>query len=118
MDYLLIAKQGEADLVLEKYEGLLNNIYLSLAIKKGSWWADPEFGLRDRGRMKLTEQTERLVRDDCLEALQWLIDVGRARTIEVMTEREAGHTGRLKVLVRALKADGQFEDFQTFIEVV
>lgn len=99
--------------------GLFNNIFLSLTIKQGSWWLDPTFGLRDRGRMKNTEQNARLVREDCKQALQWLLDTGRAASIDVYAERDRSQDlHRLKVLVVATEPDGRVAEFEKFIEVV
>ena len=119
MDFAIIMNNGQAEQTFDKAGDIFNNIYLSLAIKKGSWWFDPNFGLRDRGRMKNTEANARLVRQDCKEALQWIIDAGRATSIEVNTERDRSQDlNRLKILVEATQADGKRVTFETFKEVV
>jgi phage gp46-like protein len=119
MDFAIGNKAGLLEMSFDKSGDIRNNILVSLSIRKGSWWQDPEFGLRDRGRMKLTDQTVRLVRSDCLEALQWLKDTGRAKSIEVTTLRDrAENVNRIKVLVEAVQADGRAVTFEHFIEVV
>lgn len=119
MDFAIVMNNGQAEMTFDKAQDIFNNIYLSLVIKKGSWWVDPEFGMRDRGRMKNTEQNARLVRQDCLEALQWLLDIGRASAIEVTVERDRTEDlHRLKILVEATKANGTKVTFETFKEVV
>ena len=57
MDYTISLSGATADMSYAKTTDIRNNIYLSLSIKKGSWWAAPEFGLRDRGRLKSTVPT-------------------------------------------------------------
>ena len=119
MDFAIITNNGQAEQTFIHAGDIFNNIYLSLAIKKGAWWHDPDFGLRDRGRMKNTESTARLVRGDCKQALQWIIDSGRATSIKVYTERDRSQDlHRLKILVKATQADGRRVTFETFKEVV
>ncbi len=96
-----------------------NNIYLSLAVEKGAFFHNPAFGLRRRGRLKNTETTAGLIRQDYLEALRWLVDTGRAKSVEVFVERDRTQDlGRLKVLIEAVQADGRTVTFTTFKEVV
>lgn len=119
MDYAIVMNNGQPEQTFEKAGDIFNNIFLSLAIKKGSWWQDPDFGLRDRGRMKNTEANARLIRQDHKEALQWIIDTGRATSIEVYVERDRSQDlNRLKILVEATQADGRKVTFETFKEVV
>jgi len=119
MDFAIVMNNGQAAQTFDKAGDIFNNIYLSLSIKKGSWWQDPEFGLRERGRMKNTESNARLVREDCKQALQWIIAAGRATSINVITERDrTQNLNRLKILVEATQADGQKVTFETFKEVV
>lgn len=104
-----------------KHGNLMNNIYLSLAVKKGSWFQDLNFGSRLHllQRAKNTEQTAALTEEYCKEALQWLIDTGRAKKIEVYSERDRlQDLHRLKLLVVVTKMDGEPVSFDTFVEVV
>ena len=118
MDYTITLNGGAAVMSYDKTTDIRNNLYLSLAIKKGSWWAAPEFGLRDRGRMKITEQSLRLLRGDCLEALQWLLDSGRAKSVEVLVMRDDQVMNRVRIGVEAVQADGRKVTIDKFIEVV
>lgn len=97
---------------------IANNVFLSLAVERGSFFHNPSFGLRRRHRLKNTESTAALIRHDYIEALQWLIDLGRAKTVEVMVERDRlVDLHRLKVLVTVTQADGRVLSFETFREV-
>ncbi len=123
MDFaLIIDDSGMAALDVDQQAGsIINNIYLSLTVKRGSFFANPEFGSRLHllKRAKNTVRTEMLARDYCLEALQWLLDNGRATSIEVFTERDrAVDLNRLKLLVEATQADGRVVSFEKFVEVV
>jgi len=100
---------------------IMNNVYLSLVVKRGSWFQNPEFGSRLHllHRAKNTEKTAALAEEYCREALQWLLDVGRATKVDVHTERDRSQDlHRLKLLVEVTQADGRTVSFGTFVEVV
>lgn len=100
---------------------IFNNVYLSLMLRKGSFFAAPEFGSRLHllHRAKNTARTELLAREYCREALQWLLDTGRATAVEVFAERDRQQNlNLLKLLVEVTQADGRELTFQTFVEVV
>jgi len=100
---------------------IMNNVYLSLVVKRGSWFQNPDFGSRLHllQRAKNTEKTAALAEEYCREALQWLIDTGRATKIDVHTERDRSEDlHRLKLLVEVTQADGRTVSFDRFVEVV
>lgn len=120
MDFQLIynSATGGIDQSFTEAGDILNNIIISLAIKKGSWWHDPQFGLTDRPRMKNTPTTARLIKQDVEQALQWIIDAGRATRIDVATWRDDNDRYRLNIHVSATQADGRIVTYETFKEVV
>lgn len=100
---------------------LMNNIYLSLVIKRGAWFQNPNFGSRLHllQRAKNTEQTAALAEEYCKEALQWLIDTGRARNIDVIAQRDRSQDlHRLLLQVTVTATTGEPVTFTTFVEVV
>lgn len=116
---LIINLDGLATLMRGEEENtILNNLYLSLAIRKGSWWIDPEFGLDLPQGMKVTSATAADLRQRILKATAWIIRLGRARSIEVYTERDDINPGRINSAVRAVQADGREIQFSTFLEVL
>lgn len=121
MDYKIEISGTTADMTFEKAETIMNNVYLSLMIQRGSFFQNPDFGSRlhllQRG--KNTANTELLAKEYCKEALQWLIEAGKADKIEVFTERDVNQDPyRLKLLVSVTQADGRQVTFETFLEVV
>lgn len=122
MDFALeIDSRGLAAMTFDKAETMINNIYLSLIIEKGSFFYDPTFGsrLHELKREKNTPATARKAEDYCREALQWLLDTGKATRIDIYTERDlAQDPHRLKALIEVTPANGPVVPFSTFIEVV
>lgn len=120
MDFQLVydSRTGAIDQTFNQAGDLLNNIITTLAIKQGSWWHDTNFGLVDRPRLKNTPTAARLIEQDVKQALQWIIDAGRARSIEVATWRYQDDRHRLNILVTATQTDGKTVTYTTFKEVV
>lgn len=121
MDFKIEIDGATADMTFEKADTIMNNIYLSLMIPRGSFFQNPDFGSRLHLllRAKNTANTEMLAKEYCKEALQWITDTGKAKKIEVITERDRTQDlHRLKVLIRATQADGQQVTFETFLEVI
>lgn len=113
---------GGGQMTYEKVTTLANNIYLSLKVDKGSFFAEPNFGSRLYllRRSKNTPTTMRLAIDYCKEALQWLIDQGKASAVAVYAERDRTQDlHRLKLLIEVTPAySDEPVSFTTFIEVI
>lgn len=119
MDLAITLQDGQAQMTFFEAGDIFNNIYLSLTVKKGSFFHNPAFGLRQRGRLKNTEATAALIRHDYKDALQWLIDIGRAKSVAVSSERDRWQDlNRLKLLIEVVQADGRTVTFTTYREVV
>jgi len=121
MDFALQIDGGQAAMTFDKETTIVNNIYLSLMVKKGSFFYNPSFGsrLHELKREKNTPATARKAEDYCREALQWLLDTGKAIKIDIYTERDiAQDPHRLKLLIEVTPANGPIIPFSTFIEVV
>lgn len=119
MDFAINMQEGMGQMTFTPADDIFNNIYLSLTVEKGSFFHNPNFGLRQRGRLKNTETTAALLRHDYLEALQWLVDTGRAKSVAVWVERDRRQDlNRLQLLCEVMQADGRTMTFETFKEVV
>ena len=119
MDYTLIPNSsGSADLSFEKSDDLFVNVYTSLTIVKGSWWFDTTFGLVKRPRLKNTPATATLLAQDCRDALQWLLDNGRATGITVTPVAVANRPTWLRMRCTVIAAAGRTVTYDKFVEVV
>lgn len=110
-DYAI--KGGRYELV----EDIRNNIYLSLNVRKGTWPFAPELGSRLHllEREKSLERVARKAKEYCDEALKWIIDKGRAESIEVTVELDKANM-RLKCLIEAVQK-GKTITYEHFVEV-
>ena len=116
-----INDKGFPEMSFNKSSGLYNNIFTSLRIKKGSFFQNRDFGSRLHllVRLKNTSTTESLAREYCKEALQWLLDTGKATNINVETERDSsGVTARLKIKIVVTSASGDVVTYEQFLEVI
>lgn len=112
---------GLGQMTFDKATTIINNVYLSLMIKRGSFFADPEFGSRLHllQRAKNTDQTMQLAIGYAKEALQWLIDTGKAIAVDVYAERDrTQNINRLKLLIEVTQANGQTVPYSHFVEVI
>jgi phage gp46-like protein len=112
---------GLAAMTFDKADTIMNNIWLSLSVQRGSFFANPDFGSRLHllQRAKLTAQTAKLAEDYCKEALQWLLDQGKATKIGVTSERDrTQNINRLRLLVEVTPANGELVEFTTFVDVI
>ncbi len=96
-----------------------NNIFLSLTVKRGSFFFNPNFGSRLHLllRAKCTAGTEAKVVDYCTEALQWLIDAGRIKNVAVSTSRDAT-AGRILYTVTVTWGVSSQLTYSSFVGVV
>lgn len=118
---IIIDENANGKMTFDPSGDIMNNIYLSLAIRRGSWFQNPQFGSRLHllHREKNTEKTAALAEEYCKEALQWLIDCGRATKVNVYSERDrTQNLDRLKILVEVTQADGRQVTYTHFVEVV
>lgn len=114
MDFAIV----DSDQTFTPATDIGNNIYISLAVVRGTWWFNRSFGMRDTRRLKNTAQNARLVEAYIREALQWLIDTGRAAQIDIATERDLTQDlHRLKAVITVTQSNGRQVTFDKFVEV-
>lgn len=118
MDFAIFAGSGKADMTWIPATSLLNNVWLSLHIRRGSFFAAPNFGMRPVNG-KNTARTEALVKEYAAEALQWLLDTGRATEIELSTTRDTQRwPNRILLSGAVVQASGRRLPFEQFVELI
>ncbi|MDP3427472.1 MAG: phage GP46 family protein [Humidesulfovibrio sp.] len=105
-------------LVPDPARGLANAVYLRLKTPLGSYWADAALGsrLHELQREKDVARVAILAKAYCEQALQPLLDDGRALAFSVGTERL--HDGRLGLAVRVTDAGGREHLFNHYTRVL
>jgi phage gp46-like protein len=98
--------------------GLANAVYLRLMTPLGSYWADATLGsrLHELLRMKDLSRMSALAKAYAEQALQPLIDDGRAQAIAVTTEQR--HDGWLRLRVAVTDAGGREHLFEHNVKVM
>lgn len=83
----------------KRIDHLGNAVYFRLQTPLGSWWADTSFGsrLHELAREKDVPRIHILAEQYAAQALQPLLDDGRARSITVTSEQP--HDGRCLLLI-------------------
>lgn len=101
----------------ERINHLGNAVYIRLATPLGSWWADPSIGsrLHELAREKDVPRVGLLARQYSEQALQPLLDDGRARSITVTVQQP--HNGRCLLLITVEDATGREQTFQHPVKV-
>lgn len=112
----------ELDTLTGDYTGrtinnLKNAVYIRLKTPLGSWWADKNLGslLHLLGREKDLGRVGLLAKQYAEEALQPIVDDGRAERITVSAEQP--HNGMLYLNIRVETAAGGF-DYRHGVAVV
>lgn len=115
MNYQIeIDEKGQGYTTWETSKGILNNVFLSVKIKRGSWFKEPDYGLEIRDIKRKTESNRNLLQQRYEEALNWMYDARRASSINVeVTDRNDGYN----VVVDAIGIDGIPMQFTDFVQV-
>ena len=113
-----ITNPVEPGLTYDKETTVINNIYLSLAIKKGSFFQNTELGSLLHTIKKIIPTTPNLVIDYINQALKWIVDAGRITDLEVISEIDDNVMNRVNFKVTATQANGLLVTFTNFVSVV
>ncbi|GAB6124334.1 phage GP46 family protein [Humidesulfovibrio idahonensis] len=97
----------DGSLTQDPARGLANAVFLRLMTPLGSYWEDATLGsrLHELAREKDLARVAILAKQYSEQALQPLLDDGRAQAIAVETERQ--HDGWLRLAVRVTDAGGR-----------
>lgn len=117
MDFALSINGLDADMTWEPAADISNNVWLSLMVPVGSFFARPSFGskLHLLRREKSLPRVARLAEQYVLEALQWIMDLGRATSVTAAAELAPG---RINLAVAVVQADGRELTYELFVEVI
>jgi phage gp46-like protein len=96
---------------------LKEEVELSMTVPKGSLYKRPEFGHRfkELAREVCSDLVVRCARAYALEALQWMIDLGHADSMQAISS-DVG-AGRIYVSAEVFAKTGSSVSFSRFVEV-
>ena len=117
MDFSITRDGADADMSFTPTDNLDTAVFLSIEVTRGSFFAAPSLGSRfhllrrEKNLSRVIDQAEAYA----VEALQWLVDLGRATSV---TATAALVSGRLKLAVAVVQANGRELSYETFVEVI
>ncbi|WP_339524266.1 phage GP46 family protein [Pseudomonas sp. EL_65y_Pfl2_R96] len=97
---------------------LANAVYIRLMTPLGTWWADPTLGsrLHELRREKDRPRVGKLAQQYAEQALQRLLDDGRAKKITITAEQP--HNGWLDLHIEIIDATGNPQVFRQPVRVI
>lgn len=107
MDYSINqGANGNPEVSWDKPDNITTAIYTSLLIKKGKLFNMPEFGLDLSDIKKVTANNINKIKSRIEKALQWLKETKKAKTINVIVEKDNSDISRINYKIEAIQADG------------
>jgi hypothetical protein len=118
MDFAIIqGPNGQAEMSWDKPTNIGNLLYFSINIKKGTLFDNPNFGLDLSDIKKLTNEKIPLIQERVEKAVKWILDIGKAKEITVVVEKNTQAIGRVDIYIKAIQADGTPVEYSTFRSV-
>jgi phage gp46-like protein len=114
MNYSIENINGVGQMTFTQAVDIRTNIWLSLHIPYGKWFADPTFGCKLNQINKITQNNILLAQQYIEQALAWLLQVGRAVSIIVVCEQDTQDPTRLDIKISATQPDGLLIKYQEF----
>lgn len=96
---------------------IATDLLLSAMIEKGAWFFNRDFG-REKEPAKIRADTVKLVESTFKNAAKWLLDNGRAASIETTAKQDPGDRTRIDILQEAKQANNQPAKFETFVGLI
>lgn len=101
----------------DKNDDITGNIYFSLNIIPGTIFNNPSFGLLLSDINKVTVNNITLIKQRVTNALRWILDVGKATSIDVIIERDLSNINRVNIKVEAKQTQGTILLYSQFKDV-
>lgn len=116
-DYKLDFTGKVPEMTFEKTPSIINNIFLSLTIIRGTFFQNLNFGIRAFPKVK-TDTTINVVKQYIEEALQWLFDAGKITGLDILVENDIQNINRINFSGKAVQTSGLLISFGSFVEVI
>ena len=103
---IAVDSAGVGTMTWAKPTDIGTNIWWSLNIDQGAVFNNVEFGFKVDDIKKVTAGNIGLLTQRVEKALQWLLNTGKAQSVEVLVERDSLDFNRINWKVTAVQADG------------
>lgn len=119
MDFKIVSEDGlMGKMSFDKDDDLRTAIYVSLNTDLGSFFQRPSLGSKLFRINNTTQQSLNLARQYTEQALQWILDIGRANYLNVLVEKDFSNPNRMNIRVGMRAVDGTEIEYETFRRVV
>ena len=109
--------EGIAELDWAKPTDIFTNVFISMNVQKGSLFTDPNFGLDLSDIKKVTDSKVLLIEKRIIAALSWLLEVGKARALKVVVQKNQLVYNRVDIKIEIIQADNVPFTIDSFIIV-
>lgn len=107
MDFSITeGENGNPEVSWDKPDNITTAIYTSTQIPKGKLFNMPEFGLDLSDIKKVTANNINKIKSRIEKSLQWLKETRKAKSINVIVEKDSSDISRINYKVEAIQADG------------
>lgn len=119
MDFKILcdSQNPSGALTFEKNTDISTDIFLSIFTKKGSLFQRPDFGSDLWKIIKLSVTSLNLAKQYIESALTWLIRVGKAKSVNVLVEKDSLNLGQMNIKVTVTQANGVEISYQMWKNV-
>jgi len=104
-------------LTFNKNVDIRTDVYTSLNVAQGTFFQNPGFGSKLTQVKKVTANNLLLAQQYVQNALQWLLQTGRATQISSIVEKDDNDFNRLNIKVTIVQANGVLLYYQQFFDV-
>jgi phage gp46-like protein len=117
VDFVYNETSGSLELAQTLADIVVNNIIMSIMVRKNELPGSPGFG-SDRYKINRSGDAGARLLEQCdIEATRWIVQRGRAVSIDVAAEPVAGDPGRFRETITATLPGGEIVPFETFYRV-
>lgn len=103
---IIVSNDGKGEMSWQPPTDISTNVWWSISLQKGRLFNNVGFGLDLSDIKKITGSSITMIRQRIEAALKWLLTTGRAKSIEVLVERDDKDYNRLNWKVTIFQADG------------
>lgn len=105
-DFKVVPVQNHYEMQFVKNDNILTEIVLTFLSAQGRWFFNPNWGHNLASIKKVTTKNVNLAQQYLSEAMQWIVDVGHAKSITVLAEADSQDTNRINYKITAVQANG------------